>query len=69
MLPVDLVTDFPLAPQMKCSINTPNIEEILNGLAGIIFWKKTKKVGSKFMPRGEYVILRKEDLYKLIQKG
>jgi len=63
---VDLVCDFPLQPQMKCMINTPKIEEILCGLAGIIFWKKTKKSGSRFMPRGEFVIMRKEDFYNLL---
>jgi hypothetical protein len=61
---VDLKTNFPLAPQMKCMCNTPNIEEILvNTYAGILFWKKTKKVGSKFMPRGEFVVMRKDDFY------
>jgi hypothetical protein len=64
---IDLKTTFPLAPQIKCSQNTPDIEHILNGTnASIIFWKKVRKSGSKFMPRGEYVILRKEDFYNLI---
>ena len=36
---VDLVTDFPLAPQMKCSQNTPDIEHILNTtMPEVIFW-------------------------------
>ena len=35
---------LPLAPQIKCMCNTPNIEEILKR-AGVLFWKKTKKAG------------------------
>ncbi len=67
---VDLVTDFPLQPQMKCSINQPNAHKILTETeAEIIFYKRVEKAGSKFMPRGEYCILRKEDLYQLLQKG
>lgn len=32
-----------------------------------IFHKKTKKVNTRFMPEGEYVIMKKEDFYKLIK--
>lgn len=59
---VDLKTDFPLAPQIKCMCNTPNIEEILKR-AGILFWKKTRKAGKNFMPAGEYVIMKKSEFY------
>ena len=59
---IDLRTDFPLPPQIKNMCNTPNVEEILKR-AGILFWKKTRKAGSKFMPVDEYVIMRKEDFY------
>ena len=62
-LGVDLVTNFVLRPQMKCMCNTPNIEEILSGMAGILFWKKTRKSGSRFMPVDEYVIMSKQDFY------
>ena len=65
---VDLVTTFPLAPQMKVSINQPNAHKILTVTeAEIIFYKRIEKAGSKFMPRGEYVILRKEDFYWLVR--
>ena len=57
---IDVKSDFPLAPQMKCTCTTPNISEILKR-AGILFWKKTRKAGSKFMPVGEYVIMKKSD--------
>jgi hypothetical protein len=59
---IDLKTDFPLTPQIKCMCNTPNIEEILQR-AGILFWKKTRKAGTNFMPVDEYIIMRKEDFY------
>lgn len=66
---VDLVTDFPLAPQMKVSINQPNVHELLtNTNAEIIFYKKVEKSGTKFMSKGEYVMLSKENFYNLILK-
>ena len=34
----------------------------------VIFHKKTEKVGNKFMPRGEYVIMTKELFYELLNK-
>ena len=61
---VDLVTSFPLKPQMKCSVNQPNVHELLTSTeAEIVFFKKVQKAGSKFMAKGEYVMLRKEDFY------
>ena len=61
---VDLVTSFPLNPQMKVSINQPNVHELLtNTDAEIIFYKRVQKVGARFMPCGEYVMMRKEDFY------
>ena len=61
---VDLVTNLPLNPQMKVSINQPNVHELLtNTDAEIIFFKKVQKSGSKFMPKGEYVMMRKDDFY------
>ena len=32
-----------------------------------IFHKKTKKANTRFVTQGEYVILKKEDFYKLIE--
>jgi hypothetical protein len=67
---VDLVTDFPFKPQMKVSINQPNVHTLLTETeADIIFFKKVEKVGKKFMPRGEYVMLTKEDFYKLMNEN
>jgi len=37
-------------------------EEILKR-AGVLFWKTTKKAGTKFMPVGEYVIMKKQNFY------
>ncbi len=33
----------------------------------VIFHKKTKKVTSKFITQGEFVYLKKEDFYKLLE--
>jgi len=66
---VDLVTDFPLKPQMKVSINQPNVHNLLTETeAELIFYKRVEKKGKKFMPRGEYVMLSKEDFYNLMTK-
>lgn len=32
----------------------------------VILHKKTKKAGTKFIPQGEFAILKKEDFYKLL---
>ena len=62
---VDLVTSFPLKPQMKCSVNQPNVHELLTSTdAEIVFFKKVQKAGSRFMTKCEYVMLRKENFYK-----
>lgn len=67
---VDLVTDFPLAPQMKISVNQPNVHRLLTETkAEIIFFKKMEKAYRNFMPKGEYVMLRKEDFYKILKDG
>lgn len=66
---VDLVTDFPLKPQMKVSINQPNVHNLLTETeAEVIFFKKVEKVGKKFMPRGEYIMLSKQDFYNILNK-
>lgn len=67
---VDLVTNFPLAPQMKISVNQPNVHKLLTETeAEIIFYKRVEKAFEKFMSKGEYVMLRKEDFYKIIKNG
>lgn len=64
---VDLVTDFPLAPQMKVSVNQPNFHKLLTETeAEIVFYKKQEKVKNRFMSRGEYVVMKKEDFYKIL---
>jgi len=60
---IDIKTSFPLTPQVKCTSTVPNIKEILDK-AGILFWKRTKKAGTRFMPSGEYIVMKKEDFYK-----
>jgi hypothetical protein len=66
---IDLVTDFPLAPQMKCSINQPNVHELLTTTeAEVIFYKKVLKAKKKFTTKGEYIMMKKSDFYKLIEE-
>ena len=61
---IDLVSNFPLQAQMKTACNQPNFHKLLTETeAQIIFWQKTEKAGARFMPKGEYVILAKNDLY------
>lgn len=67
---IDILSDFPLKIQCKVSINQPNVHKILTETeAELIFYKRVEKSGSKFMPRGEYVIMRKEVLYKILLKN
>ena len=64
---IDILSDFPLKIQCKVSINQPNAHKILTETeAEVIFYKRVEKSGSKFMPRGEYVIMRKKDFYNLL---
>jgi hypothetical protein len=66
---VDLVTNFPLLPQMKCSINQPNIHKLLTETdAEIIFFNKTEKANKKFVTKGEYVMMKKDKFYDLFMK-
>lgn len=62
---IDLVTNFPMKPQMKSAINQPNIHKLLTETeADIIFFKKTEKANKRFVTKGEYVMMKKEDFYK-----
>ena len=64
---VDLVTNFPYAPQMKCSINQPNIHKLLTETeAEIIFFKKLEKANKKFVGKGEYIMMKKTDFYDIL---
>lgn len=64
---VDLVTNFPYLPQLKCSINQPNIHKLLTETeAEIIFFKKLEKAKSRFVTKGEYVMMDKEKFYQLL---
>lgn len=59
--------------QCKTSINNPQYDKILHempddGNTNVILHQKTKKANKKFMPQGDYVVMKKEDFYKLLQK-
>lgn len=61
---VDLVTNFPLHPQMKSNCNQPNFHKLLSEtLAGIVFFRKTEKRGGRFYEVGQYVCMRKQDFF------
>jgi Holliday junction resolvase len=65
---IDIVSDFPLKIQCKSSINQPNVHTILTDKeCDVIFFRKQEKRAKNFTTVGEYALLRKEDLYKLIQ--
>jgi len=58
--------------QCKTSTNLPKLEENLfkfNDKPNILFWKRTIKKKDKFVSKGEYVIMRKEDFYELVNRG
>lgn len=63
---VDLVSNFPLQTQMKTSCNQPNFHKLLTETeAQIVFWQKTEKAGSRFMAQNEYIVMAKEDFYRV----
>jgi hypothetical protein len=65
---VDIISDFPLKIQCKSSINQPNAHDILTKKkCDVIFFRKQEKANKNFITKGEYAMLRKEDLYKLIK--
>ncbi len=58
--------------QCKNTVNFPKLDGINfvtdEGYPNILFWKRTKNVNGRFMPRGEYVVMKKEDFYELLEK-
>lgn len=70
-LKVDIIGDFPFHIQCKNSKNKPDYHTLLNEMpkdkCPIIFHRQTHKATSKFVTDGDYVILKKEDFYKLIK--
>ena len=70
---VDIVSpDFPYYIQCKSTVKIPSLtyltEPTLTDKPFIILWNKQKKVNINFKSEGEFVIMKKEDFYKLIQQ-
>lgn len=69
---VDIISDAPVHIQCKNSQTNQDYPKLLNSellptdKPTVVFHKKTKKVGERFMPVGEFIIIKKEDFYKLI---
>jgi hypothetical protein len=64
---IDIISDFPYKIQCKSSINQPNAHEILTTKeCDVIFFRKQAKANCNFVTKGEYVMLTKEDFYKLV---
>lgn len=60
-------------PQCKNMAQKPKYEQLFAKfklkLPLVVFHKFTKKVGTKFMPIGQYVIMEKDLFYKLIKNN
>lgn len=58
--------------QCKNTVLNPNYHELItqmpqNGCANVIIHRKTKKAKSRFITQDDYVVLRKEEFFKLLQ--
>ena len=69
---VDIVTDFPFHIQCKNSANNPDYHKLHESdllpedKPFAVFHKKTERKGNVFRKQGEYVILKKEDFYRIL---
>lgn len=60
--------------QCKNMVLNPNYHELITrmpqetGVVNVIIHRKTKKAKSRFVTQGDYVLMRKEDFYHLLQK-
>lgn len=58
--------------QCKNSVITPNYHELLttmpqNETINVVIHRKTKKAKSRFITQGDYVVLKKEEFFRLLQ--
>jgi len=64
---IDIVSDFPLKIQAKISQNQPNAHTILTEKeCDVIFFRKVEKADKRFISKGDYAMLKLEDLLNLI---
>jgi hypothetical protein len=67
---VDIAGDYPYSPQLKSTVNTPNIKDLLETTAAnVIFWRKNEKKNKRFFAVGEYAMLGLEDFLDLVDKA
>lgn len=67
---IDIITNTPVIyqPQCKVKASQPNFHQLLTETeADVVFWKKVEKANVKFLTKGEYVVMSKENFYKLIK--
>ena len=67
---IDIISEsFPLQIQAKASINQPNCHSILTEKeCDVIFFRKMEKQNTRFYSKGEYAMLKLDDLLNLITK-
>ena len=64
---IDIVSNFPFKVQCKSSINQPNAHVILSEKeCDVIIFRKQEKATTNFCTKGEYVMMKKQDFYKLV---
>ena len=64
---VDIVSDFPLKIQCKISQNQPGVHDVLtNKECDVIFFRKVEKADKNFISKGDYAMLKLDDLLNLI---
>ena len=64
---IDIISNFFFKIQCKTSINQPNVHTILTEKeCDVIFFRKQEKAKKNFRTKGEYVMMKKSDFYKLV---
>lgn len=74
---IDIFGDFPFYIQCKVYKGYPKLNELINNDRPqrfqdkpiIVFHKKVRKANTKFVTEDEFVSMRKEDFYKLINES
>lgn len=71
--PLGVKNIFPFYIQCKNSQNKPNYHELIKNMPNdripIILHRQTHKVNSKFITDGDYVIIKKQDFYSILQNN
>lgn len=67
---IDIISEtFPFSPQCKSMVNQPNFHRLLTETdADLVFFRKQEKRGKRFYQQGDYVVMKKDDFYKLLKQ-